>query len=311
MSTNRFKEMQEQRHKNSAALNETYKTGTEEKVLEGEVIVNVDCRDIDPSPYQQRTEFPPEVIEALKKLIEANGQAQPVGLRSIGGGRYQLIWGECRWRACMLLPDKTVKAVIRDVSDVEMIFIGDAENTGQSKPADFARWVTISYAIAEKVEKDEILKKMNLSASDYYKYLSYGDLPLAAQELVRKHPNLMGRNTASEVAGIYKSIEGEDSQKEFSAELIELLGKYKAGKITRQSDIPKALKERFVVKRQRTRPKVNKEETLKVGQTTIGSRVNTPNELRLTFSKNELAQDDIEEINSFIDKLIAQRTAEA
>jgi ParB family transcriptional regulator, chromosome partitioning protein len=78
--------------------------------------------------YQPRRDMNPEALEELAESIKAQGVMQPVVVRSIGEGRYELIAGERRWRATQLAGLDTIPAVIRDVPDEAAIAMALIEN---------------------------------------------------------------------------------------------------------------------------------------------------------------------------------------
>ena len=49
-----------------------------------------------------RTQFPEQHIERLAASIAAEGLHQPITVRPLANGRYQIVAGECRYRACLL-----------------------------------------------------------------------------------------------------------------------------------------------------------------------------------------------------------------
>jgi ParB/RepB/Spo0J family partition protein len=64
-----------------------------------------------------RKEFPKDHIEGLAKSIAAEGLHQPVTVRPIGGGKYEIVAGECRYRAHLLLNAPTIPAMVRDMDN--------------------------------------------------------------------------------------------------------------------------------------------------------------------------------------------------
>jgi ParB family chromosome partitioning protein len=72
---------------------------------------------IDPNPAQPRGHFDEELLAALAASIRELGILQPVLVRPVDGGRYQLIAGERRWRAAKRVGLQTVPALIRTVAD--------------------------------------------------------------------------------------------------------------------------------------------------------------------------------------------------
>jgi ParB family chromosome partitioning protein len=77
----------------------------------------IDTDLIQPSPFQPRTRFREEALEELARSIKASGIIQPLVVRPVAGGRYQLIAGERRWRAAQRAGLNKVSAIIRQVSD--------------------------------------------------------------------------------------------------------------------------------------------------------------------------------------------------
>lgn len=79
--------------------------------------------------YQPRLDIQPEKLEELADSIRAQGIVQPVVVRPLsGGGRFELIAGERRWRAAQLAGLDHVPAVIRDVDDRAAMSIALIEN---------------------------------------------------------------------------------------------------------------------------------------------------------------------------------------
>ena len=72
---------------------------------------------IEPNPAQPRSHFDEELLAALAASIRELGVLQPILVRPLEGGRYQLIAGERRWRAAKRVGLPTVPALIRTVAD--------------------------------------------------------------------------------------------------------------------------------------------------------------------------------------------------
>jgi|SRR5579883_1143796 len=83
---------------------------------------------IDRNPYQTRTHFDEQSLAELAASVAANGVLQPILLRPIDGGRYQLIAGERRWLAAQRAGKQTIPAVVREVSDQQALEITIVEN---------------------------------------------------------------------------------------------------------------------------------------------------------------------------------------
>jgi len=82
---------------------------------------------IAPNPFQPRKEFAPEALADLEASIREHGVLQPVILRATGG-TFQLVAGERRCRASRNLGLRDVPAVIREVTDRQMLALALVEN---------------------------------------------------------------------------------------------------------------------------------------------------------------------------------------
>ncbi|HTF97430.1 MAG TPA: ParB/RepB/Spo0J family partition protein [Cellvibrio sp.] len=78
--------------------------------------------------YQPRRDMHPEALEELAESIKVQGVMQPIVVRGIGEGRYEIIAGERRWRATQLAGLDKIPAVIRDVPDEAAIAMALIEN---------------------------------------------------------------------------------------------------------------------------------------------------------------------------------------
>jgi ParB family transcriptional regulator, chromosome partitioning protein len=80
------------------------------------------------NPDQPRKSFPPEHIDRLAASIAKRGLIQPITVRPIGKDRYQLVAGECRFRAHEQLGRRTIRAEIVDVDAAGMQILAIVEN---------------------------------------------------------------------------------------------------------------------------------------------------------------------------------------
>lgn len=77
----------------------------------GPVVVEIDVGRIVTNPDQPRRHFDEADMEALKSSIAQHGLAQPIGVQQLGDGRFQLVFGERRFRAVRALGHPTIYAV--------------------------------------------------------------------------------------------------------------------------------------------------------------------------------------------------------
>ncbi|MBQ7194298.1 MAG: ParB/RepB/Spo0J family partition protein [Bacteroidales bacterium] len=83
---------------------------------------------IEPNPYQPRTAFSDETLQELADSIRSLGLIQPITVRKISDGRYQIISGERRFRACKAAGFDMVPAYIREANDQGMLEMAIVEN---------------------------------------------------------------------------------------------------------------------------------------------------------------------------------------
>ncbi|SEH51324.1 chromosome partitioning protein, ParB family [Ruminococcus flavefaciens] len=84
--------------------------------------------EIEPNRDQPRKEFSDEAITALADSIREHGMLQPILVRPIGTGGYQIVAGERRWRAARMAGLDEVPVNIRELSDLETMQIAIIEN---------------------------------------------------------------------------------------------------------------------------------------------------------------------------------------
>ncbi len=83
---------------------------------------------IEVNPFQPRTNFDEESLQELAESIKVHGVIQPVTVRYVSEGKYELIAGERRLRASRLAGKESIPAFVRMASDQESLEIGLIEN---------------------------------------------------------------------------------------------------------------------------------------------------------------------------------------
>lgn len=97
---------------------------TDEMLTENELPIN----EIIPNRDQPRKTFDEAAIEELAQSIKQHGVLQPLLVRPIPSGGYQLVAGERRWRACRIAGLNKVPVVIKELTDTETMEIAIIEN---------------------------------------------------------------------------------------------------------------------------------------------------------------------------------------
>ena len=141
---------------------------------------------IKPNPDQPRTQFDPAALTALAASIESSGVVQPLLVRPLPDGSYELVAGERRWRAAQEAGLEKVPAVVRDQAEAERLQAALIENMVREdlNPVEEAR------ACAALVEdlgltKEELSRRVGRSrpaVSNLIRLLELPDETLAALE---------------------------------------------------------------------------------------------------------------------------------
>ncbi|WP_314396064.1 ParB/RepB/Spo0J family partition protein [uncultured Gemella sp.] len=108
-------------------LDAIFATENIELVTDNDKIVEIALDEIKKNPYQPRTYFNEEKLNELKESIEKNGLLQPIIVKKAVKG-YYIIAGERRYRAFELLGRKEIPAIIKEMTDEEMMVFAVLEN---------------------------------------------------------------------------------------------------------------------------------------------------------------------------------------
>ena len=108
-------------------LDAIFATENVELVTDNDKIIEISLEEIKKNPYQPRTYFNEEKLNELKDSIEKNGLLQPIVVKKAIKG-YYIIAGERRYRAFELLGKKEIPAIIKEMTDEEMMIFAVLEN---------------------------------------------------------------------------------------------------------------------------------------------------------------------------------------
>lgn len=87
----------------------------------GAVLREVSPKDIEPNPKQPRSVFDEDALAELVHSVREFGLLQPIVVRELDGGKYQLIMGERRWRASQKAELETIPAIVRQTEDENLL----------------------------------------------------------------------------------------------------------------------------------------------------------------------------------------------
>ncbi len=102
--------------------------GAEESETGNERLKEINIDEITTAPHQPRQLFDPDKLAELAASIKEHGVIQPVVVRPLQSGGYELIAGERRWRACKTLGYRKIPAVVKEYRDMEASAVSLIEN---------------------------------------------------------------------------------------------------------------------------------------------------------------------------------------
>lgn len=138
-----------------------------------------------PNPDQPRTNFKQDELEELARSIERDGLLQPILVRPIGEGKYQIIAGERRWQASKLAGLEKVPIRVKDVDDDRALELALVENVQRSdlNPIEEAYGYK-RLMDRKKMTQADIAQTMSKGRSTVANALRLLDLPEEAQQML-------------------------------------------------------------------------------------------------------------------------------
>jgi ParB family chromosome partitioning protein len=138
-----------------------------------------------PNPHQPRRDFDEEALVALAESIRVRGVLQPVLVRPLPAGTYELIAGERRWRAAGLAELETIPAIVRHHDDAGSLEVALIENMARQdlNPVEEARACA---ALTEELglSREEVGLRVGRSRVAVSNLIRLLDLPDEALELI-------------------------------------------------------------------------------------------------------------------------------
>ncbi len=152
---------------------------------------------IEANPYQPRTEFESEKLEELAQSIKTYGLIQPITVRPVENGKYQLISGERRLRAAKLAGLSEIPAYVRTADDMLSIQMALVENIQREDLNAIEIAVSYQRLMDEcSLTQDELSDKVGKNRSTIANYLRLLKLSREAQIAIRDNLISMGHARA-------------------------------------------------------------------------------------------------------------------
>ncbi len=202
-------------------------TGKGQKVVE---LIPVEL--IKPNPYQPRRQFDEDELIKLAQSIRSYGLIQPIVVRPVEE-IYQIIAGERRYRACLLLGMERIAAIIQDMNDQNTAAVSLIENIQRKELNYFEEANAYSFLINNfDMTQEDLARKIGKSQSAIANKLRLLKLPLEVQSLIvpdmlsERHVRaLLKLNTAEMQIAAIKQIYEQDLTVKETEQLVENLSK--------------------------------------------------------------------------------------
>ncbi len=232
-----------------------------------ERLKEIAINDVAPSPRQPRQLLNGEKLTELADSIKEHGIVQPIVVRPLEGGKFQIIAGERRWRACLDLGMQKIPAVIRDYGDLEAAAVALIENVQRENlnPVEEAR----AYRILMEefgLTQEEVSKRVGKSRPFVGNMVRLLTLPDEIQRMVLENRITTGHARAilgiqdgkRQIAAANKIIKGQMNVRQ-AENLVRTMAVERkrvaagSGKTGEYSSLEKDLKEKIPAARVRVR----------------------------------------------------------
>jgi ParB family transcriptional regulator, chromosome partitioning protein len=179
-----------------------------ESSSEDERLAQLPVETLRPGKYQPRTRMDEASLADLAESIRARGVIQPVVVRPVGEGRYELLAGERRWRAARIAGLERIPAIIREVPDDVALGIGLIENIQREDLNPIEEAAGLKRLIDEfRLTHEEAARAVGRSRAGVTNLLRLLDLAPAAQAFVQDGRIDMGHARALLAVSRAKQVE--------------------------------------------------------------------------------------------------------
>jgi ParB family transcriptional regulator, chromosome partitioning protein len=168
-----------------------------DSAAQGEELLEIDIDLIDPNPDQPRARFNEDKLNELAQSIRSNGLVQPLLLRKVTNGRYQIVAGERRWRAAQRAGMHRINAVIRSIPDSKLLELALIENIQREELNPIEEASAYQRLIHNLgLTQDEVAQQVGKDRSSIANYLRLLKLPEDVQRMLEDELISMGHARA-------------------------------------------------------------------------------------------------------------------
>jgi ParB family chromosome partitioning protein len=157
--------------------------------------------DIQPGKYQPRDHFDQVSLHELAESIRRNGVVQPILVRQIGGGKFEIIAGERRWRAAGIAGLRAIPATVRELDDKKALELALVENVQREDLNPLEEAAGYQRLIADfSYTQEELAATVHKSRSHIANLMRLLELPEEIRHLLAENKLSMGHARA--LAGV-------------------------------------------------------------------------------------------------------------
>lgn len=201
-------------------------------------IFEISIQEIQVNPYQPRVHFDKEALEELAESIKVQGIIQPITVRKLGPGEYQLISGERRFQASKIAGLTQIPAYVRTANDQQMLEMALIENIQRENLNALEIAQSYQRLLLEcNLKQEELGDRVGKNRTTVNNYLRLLKLPPTIQAAIKDQTLSMGHARAliniedvdKQLAIFKKAVEEELSVRKVEA-LVKALNEGKPGK---------------------------------------------------------------------------------
>jgi ParB family transcriptional regulator, chromosome partitioning protein len=184
-----------------SAILESPETDITSKDISGEYVVgaiaHIPLDQIEPNPFQPRTNFDESELADLTLSIQENGIIQPITVRKIGYDKYQVISGERRLRASKIAGIQELPAFIRVANDEQMVELALVENIQRQELNPLEIAISFQRLLEEcQMKQEDLSQRVGKDRSTVANYIRLLKLPTEIQIAIRDNKITMGHARA-------------------------------------------------------------------------------------------------------------------
>lgn len=160
-------------------------------------VAGISIKHIESNPYQPRKDFDKESLQELAESITRQGIIQPVTVRKVDSGKYQLISGERRFKAAKMAGLQTIPAFIRIAEDNQMLEMALVENIQRENLNPIEIGISYQRLLDEcNLTQEKLSERIGVKRATIANYIRLLKLPAEIQVALRDEEISMGHARA-------------------------------------------------------------------------------------------------------------------